>query len=280
MIEETIGLYNENGLEGQVESLQKEYDQFKKVREAFTLMHNNNLLNHSSVIEVKYLPELTYAFPVCFVSTKEGFQDNSDNDDPEPDEVVKFFADSVGSREYAWFYQIYNRRTRPLSKFQGKDIMPPNLVKIMKQAKDLFDCVVIMTPYHDLASREWSDPNWLRNIDPVMVGFLKGLPYMFILGRWSGTGIFPMLLDCIADTSNHLKLNKHLLENFKRNSFWYRGFGGPDSIPNSYLSKDGRESNGLESYVDRLLFAYDKGLLFPFLHGELASDPEYKFPEQ
>jgi hypothetical protein len=131
-----------------------------------------------------------------------------------------------------------------------------------------------MTPYHDVASREWSDPNWLRNIDPVMVGFIKGLPYMFVLGRWSGTGIFPLLLDCIADTASHLKLNKHLLKNFLFNSYWYKGMAGEYE---NILSENNND-NGLEKFADRLLLSYEKGLLFPFLRGEMKDDPEFKFP--
>ena len=150
--------------------------------------------------------------------------------------------------------------------------MPPNLVRIMRQAKELFDYVVIMTPYHDTASKEWSDPNWLRNIDPIMVGFLKGLPHMFVLGRWSGTGVFPMLLDCIADTSNHLRLNKHLLRNFKSNTYWYKG-----KRESSMLSQNDQGDNGLTKFADKILLAYDNGLLFPFLRGELKDIPEYKF---
>ncbi len=271
MIDETIALYNENGLSGQSDSLKKEYSQFLSVREAFTLMHKNGLLNHSSVIDIRHLPELSFAFPVWYVSAKEEIADNTRAEDPSPDSAVNFFADSIGSTEYAWFYQTYNRRTRPLSQFRGKDIMPPNLVRIMRQAKELFDYVVIMTPYHDAASKEWSDQNWLRNIDPIMVGFLKGLPHMFVLGRWSGTGVFPMLLDCIADTANHLKLNKHLLKNFSYNTYWYKGKNS-----NTMLSSN-EGNNGLEKFADKLLLAYDNGLLFPFLRGELKDIPEYKF---
>ncbi|MFA6324707.1 MAG: hypothetical protein WCX46_00550 [Candidatus Paceibacterota bacterium] len=271
MIQENIALYNESGLGGQAESLQKEYEQFKKVRDVFNLMHENNLLSYSSVIDVKHLPELTTAFPVLFINGKEGLHDLSAESDPSPDHAIKFLADCVGSQEYSWFYQLYNRRTRPLSRFSGKDIIPPSLVKIMNKAKATFDYVAIMTPYHDVASKEWSDPNWLRNIDPLMVGFLKGLPYMFILGRWSGTGVFPLLLDCIADTMNHLKINKHLLKNFKNDSYWYRGKKNGGTI----LSNS--DDNGLENYANKLLLAYDNGFVFEFLRGDLHNNPDYSF---
>lgn len=276
MIDEYIKNYQESGLEGQAESLRREYKLFTKVRKAFTLMNQNSLLNYSSVIDVKHLPEITMAFPVWFTTAKDAIDDFTKEEDPRPDHSVKFFTDCVGSREYAWFYQLYNRRTRPFSMFQGKDIMPPSLVKIMKSAREIFDYVVIMTPYHDVASKEWSDPNWLRNIDPVMVGFLNGLPQMFILGRWSGTGIFPLLLDCIADTANHLRLNKHLTKNFRSNTYWHRGGDGSSSGVLQIVG--GKENNHvLPKYVDSLLLAYDRGLVFEFLRGELKDNPEYSF---
>ncbi|MCX6798255.1 MAG: hypothetical protein NTX66_03545 [Candidatus Falkowbacteria bacterium] len=280
MIKETAKLYEESGLSGQAESLKKEYAQFLAVRNAFTLMSQNNLLNYWSVIDQKHLPELTYAFPVCYIYRKaglDGLERQEREDDPRPDETIKFFSDCVGSQEYAWFFQIYNRRTRPLARFNGKDIMPPALVKIMNKAKENFDYIAIMTPYHDQASREWSDPNWLRNIDPIMVGFLKDLPYMFVLGRWSGTGIFPLLLDCIADTTNHLRINKHLLGNFIHNSWWYKGKKSSNNDEVKDILSNSEMEKVLIEYTDRLLKAYDNGLLFQFLRGELKEDPDYKF---
>jgi len=273
LIDETLKLYEEIGMTGQKQSLLKEYAQFEKVRRAFSLMHNGGLLNYSSIIPIENLPELSFAFPVWYVYSSNNLSDETGMDDPRPNHAVRFFSDSIGSVEFAWFYQMYNRRTRSLSQFQGRDIMPPRLVKILKEAKQNFDYVTIMTPYHDQASREWSDPKWLRNIDPIMVGFLKGLPYMFILGRWSGTGIFPLLLDCIADTSNHLKINKHLLQYFSERSYWYKG----SRTTGNEIDTELGNSNKLVRFADVLLLAYDRGLLFPFLRGELKDDPEYKF---
>lgn len=265
MILETITMYQESGLQGQAESLDKEYKQFLAVRAGFSLMWRNNLLSYCSVMDMRHLPEITFAFPVWFVHGKSPLYDHTNEEDPQIDDAIKYFANCVGTKEYAWFYQIFNRRTRPLSHFRGKDIMPPALVKIMNEAKSTFDYVAILTPYHDIASREWSDPNWLRNIDPIMIGFIKGLPQMFVLGRWSGTGIFPLLLDCIADTANFIRLNKHLLKNFKNSTYWYKG----NSLNNDCLSDD-NNSNGLEEYADKLLAAYDAGCLFEFLRGETS----------
>lgn len=265
MINDNINLYNESDLQGQAQSLCDEYNQFLKIRRVFNLMFQNNLLTFQSVIPAKYLPELTMAFPVWFVFDKENPIQDQKDDDPDIAKSTKFFCDCVGSIEYSWFFQIYNRRTRPLSTFKGKDIMPPALVKVMNEAKQIFDYIAIMTPYHDIASREWSDPNWLRSIDPLMVGFIKDLPsQVFVLGRWSMTGIFPLLLDSIADTAIHIKMNKHLLSNFRANTWWYRG--QRDGI---ILTQKGKENNNvLLPFANELLGAYDRGLLFEFLRGE------------
>jgi len=85
---------------------------------------------------------------------------------------------------------------------------------------------------------------------------------MFVLGRWSGTGVFPLLLDCIADTANFIQLNKHLLRNFKANTYWYKG----DSSGGNCLSD--AAPHKLEEFANNLLAAYDSGHLFEFLRGE------------
>lgn len=264
-VEQAISEYIAGGLDGQAESLKTEYKSFSRIRAVFNLMASENNLHYDTVLSLENLPELTYALPVWYIWDKKNGPPNKiqSEDDPLVDSATRFFADCVGSKEYAWFLQIYNRRNRNLSLFKGKDIMPPNLVMRMKKAKKIFDRVVIMTPYHDQASREWSDPDWLRNIDPLLVGFLEGTPFMFILGRWSQTGTFPLFFDFIADTTNHLRLNKHLLTNFNESTYWYKGDLGDD---NDMLGIH------LEAFVDRLLEAYDRGKVFEFLRGELSGE--------
>jgi len=280
MIEKVRADYNDNGLSGQSTSLKEEYRQFVRVRKAFNLMHQHNLLHPTSIIDVKHLPELTYAFPVWYVYAKDQFSDQTNERNPFYDHVIEYFSNVVDSREFAWFYQMYNRRTRPMHLFAGKDIMPPALVNTMKEAKKIFDFIAIMTPYHDVASTEWSRTDWPRNIDPVMIGFLNGLPQMFVLGRWSGTGVFPLLIDCIADTSLHLRTNKQLLKKIPDQSYWYKGIDheGQDSSCIYQDRTEGAQTN-LEKFADRLLLTYDEGLLFEFLRGELKNDPRFSFSE-
>lgn len=268
-VDEAIVLYEEQGMTGQIESVRKEYEQFSGVRDAFTLMRSNGILSLETVIPMYYLPEMLCIAPVWFVYGRKNIPDNTVERDPRPDHAVQYFCDQVGSREFSWFYQIYNRRTRPLRQFQGRDIMPPALMKILGIAKATFDYVVIMTPYHDIASREWADPNWLRNIDPYLVGFMDGLPYMFLLGRWSGTGLFPLVADMIGDTMNHLRCNKKLLGNFKSNTWWYKGLkdDDEDGILQDIQGGDGNNAV-LEPFADQVLQAFEEGQLFEFLRGE------------
>lgn len=264
LVKETAEMYRNTDLTGQAESLEAQYKSFCGVRKVFNLMLEKNMLRPDTIVDKQFLPEITFAMPVWYLYSKtEVITDQSRDDDPNVPAEVKRICDLVGSKEYTWFFQIYNRRTRPLSMFKGKDIMPPNIARIIPEAKKMFDAVAILTPYHDVASKEWSDPNWLRNIDPLLIGILHDLPYVFILGRWSGTGLFPLMLDMIADTANHIRLNKHLLSNFVCNTYWYKGDGG------STLSSC--QTHRLPEFADKLLEAYDEGKVFQFLRGELNS---------
>jgi hypothetical protein len=111
--------------------------------------------------------------------------------------------------------------------------MPVPIMELVEKVKNFSDYLVIATPYHDMASQErrnWKrisaqgvGERWIRNIDPFLFGFLRQIPdMMFFLGRWSGTGMFPLIGDMIADTIQHMKNNKELLVNIRRDARWYR----------------------------------------------------------
>jgi len=279
-INEIADDYDSEGMDST--SLRDQYRRFAGARKVFELMQANGILHLDTIIPMRYLPEIAVACPVWYM---EGLSVDGINSapnqigdsDPLPSMATRFVCDQVGTKEFAWFFQLYNRRTRPLSLFKGKDLMPPKIMKILKQARKTFDYVAILTPYHDEASQEWQDPEWLRNIDPFLVGFNKDVPFFFILGRWSGTGIFPLFLDMTADTMAHLRSHKHLLSNFGSSSYWYRGERNPgetaeDKKKNletggTYL---GNSSNGnsLVNFAGQVLEAYDAGRLFKFLRGE------------
>ena len=262
-INETCGVYKIAGMTGQIESLKNEWERFKGARKVFGLMKQNGSFRSDMIIPIKYLPEMLVACPVWYVTGKEGLPDLTKADDPRPDAAIQYFCDSVGTKNFAWFYQIYNRRTRPFSAFTGRDIISTTLISIMQSGRQVFDYMAIATPYHDQASREWADPKWLRNIDPFLLGFMKGLPYIFVLGRWSGTGLFPLFLDMIADTINHLRLNKQLLGNFMGQAYWYKGANG------NCLESNGNAKNTLlMPFAEKIIAAFDEGRLFEFLREE------------
>lgn len=263
-IRNTIESYKDMQLDGQAESLESQYKSFRKVRTIFNFMLNEDMLRWDTIIPRSFLPELTFAMPVWFMHTKNGVRDQTMEDDPHVSEDIKRIIDYVGSKEYAWFFQMYNRRTRPLSLFKGKDIIPPKIARLIPKAKEIFDSLAIITPYHDIASREWSDSNWLRNIDPVLIGFIHELPYIFVLGRWSGTGLFPLMIDMMADTANHIKINKSSLSNFIQSTYWYKGDNGECLASSS--------PHRLPIFADALLGAYSDGKVFEFMRGEFKND--------
>jgi len=91
---------------------------------------------------------------------------------------------------------------------------------------------------------------------------------MFVLGRWSGTGLFPLFCDMVADTMDHIETNRDSLKGFT-NPYWYKGgsFGGkgpnwPGSIDSGYVY----------GFSEKLTKAYEEGWLFNFLRGESRAE--------
>ena len=175
-----------------------------------------------AALHIKHLPDLFTACPVWFVKGK-GVADNTRENDPHVDDATKFFCDLVGTKNFAWFYQMYNRRTRTFDKFKGPDLLPAHIAVAIPEFSEKFDYLVIATPYHDVASKEWADPAWRSSIDPYLIGFKKGFDYMIIIERWSGTGLFPLMTDMIADTVTHVKTHLDKLSRFSNGTYWYKG---------------------------------------------------------
>ena len=264
-VEEAKETYARTGLDALVPVIASEYEAFGGLREAFRLMHSIGLLKIENVIPMGNVADHLVIAPVWFVHSKHNLENQTQENDPLPDHAIKFFSDCVGTKEFAWLYQIYNRRTRPMKQYNGRDGMPLPIVKILEVAKKTFDYVVIATPYHDMASKEWQDPDFLRNIDPFLLGFMKGLPHYFLLARWSGTGLFPLVCDMIADTMDHLSMHKLLLEKFVSNTYWYKGDGGDCLQSNGSSRQDNRV---LVPFAEEVLKAYEERRLFEFLRGE------------
>lgn len=275
-VDEVQDAYVEQGLEGMIASLAAEYAAFCKARAAFRFLHERNLLHPETILPYRLLVDLTVAAPVMYAWTAgDGEEDSQRLDDPKTSKLVECLARGVGTRRFAWFLQLYNRRYRGLDSL-GKqrvtrDVMPPRTLKLLKDGKGVFDYLVVLTPYVDQASREWADEHWLSLIDPYLIGVIEGLPFVFVLDRWSGTGLFPLLPDMVADTMEHLRTHKSLLKKFRSNTFWYWAVDRPTGPQaDGMLQANGserKENTVLEPFADELLAAFDAGTLFDFLRG-------------
>lgn len=278
IIKTAVEDYHNSGMDGIANSIEEEYRKFVGIRDAFRLMKINDLLTIESIIPKKYIADFTVVAPIMFIRARNEshiFYPSADRN-VAIDPLGRMLCDWIGTREYAWFYQIYNKRPRPLSSFGGRDIMPRPLLNIYNQAKETFDYLAFFTPYHDLAGQEWMAEGWARNRDPFMIGFMRDMDHMFVLGRWISHGLFPLVCDMIADTMSHLRLHKSHLKNFNVESAWY--FGTNRSSLSSHFGwlggkavnlKNGNMGNELlEPFANEVLQAYEKGRLFQYLRGE------------
>ena len=265
-ISQGIRDFHADDMERMATSLEEQYERFKGIRAAFKMMVDNGILTIDSVVPMSCLSDFFTAVPIWYVKSRMPYDDNTSKHDPKPDHVVKFFCDAVGSESFAHLFQIYNRRTRPFKLFDGPDIMPDHIRQTQRLVGNVFDYLVIATPYHDVASREIADPNWLRNIDPFLLGFISDLPYFFVLGRWSGNGIFPLFTDMVADTMEHLRSHRIKLNVFHMNNSWWHLPGYQN-----YNLNDGE--NKLLKVVNKALESYEQGNLFEFLRTDRVATP-------
>lgn len=258
-IQEIGKRYKELGLDGQVVSLKHEYDRFVGLRSILSLKEQSKILSGELALPVSHLPEVFVAAPVWFTDAKSGgLKDLTNAGEPLPDKAVQFFCKAVGTQTFADFFQLYNRRTRPISRFSGRDIIPPGLLEVIGVARKTFDYTVIATPYHDVADSEWADEAWQRNIDPYLLGFFEDVPFFFMLGRWSGTGLFPLFTEMVADTLNHLKVHAEKLSDFLDQPYW---------VLCDENDKDEWISDGvsIQSAAMGIIGAYETNQLFRFL---------------
>lgn len=252
--------YKKAGLYAQKTSILDEYRYFSGIRDVFIMMEKEGLLHMDAVIPIYHLPDLLVTAPVWYVDCK-GQSPGFDYSD----KIIIQFCNEVGTAEFATLFQIYNRNQRITGRFDSRrDIVPVPIMKILEKARQIFDFTVIATPYHDLASDEWKT-TWTRNIDPFLFGFVKGLPYMFLLGRWSGTGLFPLMCEMVADTIEHLRQNHKALENIAPGNnntvYFYASERGYVGIKGEQLSE----------FAQNVVKAFDEGRLFAFLRGETAN---------
>lgn len=205
-----------------------------------------------TVLSTSNLAEILLAMPVCFLSVGNTVSE----EDPRPSSATKMFCDAIGSKNFAWFYQLYNRRDRAIKNFQGPDPIPSDYLEFRPQLERLVSLEVIATPYHSISTKEWCDPSWQSSIDPIAFGLYDDIPFFTIFKRWSGNGIFPLLADLMADTISHIKTNMNSLRNF-RNPYWYKAGGTGDTSLG--------DSTKLTTFAQSLVQNFSEGKVFDFL---------------
>lgn len=253
---------------GEAGTMEAQLQSSRLFTETVRFLRDAELLQPCSVIPIAHVADLLVAAPVWFIEAKDSLPDTWNQSDPQPDVAVQYFASLLGTQEFANLYQIFNRRTRRLAQYQG-DVIPPHILRAIMKAKQHFDYVVIFTPYHDIAGREWQDPAWQALIDPFLFGFKKGVPYMFFIGRWSDTGVFPLMGEMVADTMAFLRANKEKLHGFKDFAYWH-------NLPGMHVTGQQHNylggSERLVNLVDSMLEHFEAGTLFDYLRGELPAE--------
>lgn len=275
-------------LRGQVRALSESYIGFCALRTVFRNAAQRECFDMETVVPSRYPPELLMAAPVWFITSRRG---------PVSSSEVDYFCNLGVSDQFAYLFQIYNHQARSFDEFNSRNVMPVPILDLVTQVRQLFDYLVIATPYHDIAAREWTKAErqrWVNNIDPFLFGFLAQIPeYMFFLGRWSGTGMSRLIGDMIADTIQHISTNKELLAQLSGDR-WYKqddnrnewnrlgGEEGPRLRPmKEYVPARGwlprskskyevwkKETRPLVKFASNINQRFQNGELFSWLRGE------------
>ncbi|MBI4434123.1 hypothetical protein HY632_05095 [Candidatus Uhrbacteria bacterium] len=255
----------------QAAHVEEEIQRFLGVRKVLTYLHANQLLRPNTFVHKRYLVDLFAAGMVWFFALrpneKDAAQKASEEDDPIIHPAVRYLCDCYPQNQrWAHLFQMFNRRVRPLTAYKG-DVMPMHILRLIREAQQHFDYVVVATPYYDIAGKEWSDPRWLRSLDPYVFGFQRGCEHFFVLGRFSDSGVFPHHAELVADGIEFLRSHREQLKAFNDVSapYWLGG---------SHVSGDGNAywpgglGDELVQFTDQLLAAFDAGHLFDWIRGE------------
>lgn len=196
------------GMDRQIEEIRNEAKRFIGMKATLKLLYDDGLVRPDTIIPIKYLPDLFMAVPVWYFWMKPELVSNVEKiwatTDPVPQEEIKFMCSLFPNVVWAHTYQLFNRRIRSLKMYNG-DKVPPFVSRRLRKAAEAFDYVVIATPYHSEAGKDWQNLAWIHLIDPYVLGFKKGIPFIFVLARFSDSGIFPLYDEMVADTIEFLK---------------------------------------------------------------------------
>lgn len=264
-VDEAIAAQRALGMNTQAEHAKQHAEGYRGLR---TLLHDHNdLLRTDSLIPIEYVTHFFPAVPVWYFwkPAKEiaGIRHLSAEKDPKVHATLVEFC-KMGGGHPNWYntFLMFNRRMRTLADYKG-DIIPTHILKRIQALGGKCSHLVIMTPYHDVAGKDWENIEWLRNIDPYVVAFFHNMPFMLIVGRFSDSGTFPLYHEMVADTMAFLRTNKQKLRGFDsvQSPYWYGAEHGP-------VTSVAHLGTVLMDHTDELLRQYEQGMLFDWFAGK------------
>lgn len=267
--------HRELGMNSQAERIGAELERFTNIRfglpKVLRFMGKEQLLRPDTIVPMSYLPDIFYAAPVWYfnvtdVRTGAGNRSPRKTEDRD-EEIQKLFCNLIPTQRWANSFLLHNRTVRNLAAYKG-DMIPSRVLARIKEATPIFDYIVIMTPYHDVVSKEWQDENWSRPPDPYVVGFKKGVPAFFVLARFSESGVFPLFNELVADSIEFLRAKADSLKtSLQRHGslYWF------DVVEQRSTWTD---RNKITDHVEDLLKAFDQGILFPWIRSEKELAPK------
>lgn len=259
-----------------------------RLQRIIKLMEENDILSPNSIMPVEYLVDLFLAAPVFYLLLNE--RDAVSNTTPREYaqlnsaiyRPLRYFCDLIPTQAWRDLFLMFNKGRRGLSEYQG-EMLPANLVRIIGSASSVFDHIVMMAPHPNKTGGMLNDPNWVPGVDPYVVGFVEGLPFLFVLGRVSGSSVLALHNELAADTVEFLRNNGRKLIGYNHHTMRgqmtgeVRWYFGPSQTAEEQIRIEMDRTIGGVSYdashhgdylirrVDQLLEALEAGRLFDLL---------------
>lgn len=238
---------------------------YTKMRNFLKRLCSEGMVRPNSVLPVKYLADILLAFPVCFFVFKERDEQEAEvayhTLNAPPHSVIHYICDLLLSQQFKDFFQMFNMRTRSAKIYQG-DTVPAEVSALMEKAQKFFDYIVIVTPYHDFAGKDWGEFQGTSPMDPLVLGFNKELPSVFfLLDRFSDSGLYPSYDELVAATIEFIKTYKELLRSVC-GRIWIKKDGDEWNYRGAHLGEH------LARVADHLLTAFKLKKLSAWLRGE------------
>lgn len=272
LLDPVLKAHQELGIVRKVAALKEQHRTFIKTRRAFAGLCEEELMKPDTFIQMEYLPDIFMAVPVWYFFGNTSFT-------PERRGGIQlhphlmYFCDLVRGQRWADTFLIFNYGVRSFEEYDGDNI-PPRTLQRLRHFSNIFDYLVMMTPYLDQAGQYWDALEALPQRDPYVIGFIKGFSYMFVVDRFSDSGIFPALCEMVANTIDFLGKNQKKLAGFDKLSWgspWFatsaQGQGRAVNIADKPMGQH------LQNHTKRLLTVFNEDSeqnLFDWLKGRPA----------